>query len=203
VLFIIVIGGLLIGVFTPTEAGSLGAFGAFVIAVIKRRITRMTLIDSLKTAAHVTCFTMTLVIGAMIFSTFLLFTGLPNALSNFIVGLPLPPVGIVIAMLVAYIPLGMVMDGLPVLLITTPVFLPALTKLDINLIWFGVLVILMCQISMLSPPVGINAYIVQGMTNVPLEKIFRGLVPFILTMCLTVVVLILFPQMSLFLTHFM
>lgn len=200
ILFVIVIGGLYIGAFSPSEAGGVGAFGAFVLLIVKARITKENLVNALRDSARTACFCFTILIGAMIFGSFLTICGLPAALTKWIVSLPVSPHSILVLILLMYIPLGGIMDSLPMVLLTLPVVFPVIDTLGFDKVWFGVLLVLMAEMSLISPPVGINAYVVQGVAkDVPLEKVFRGCIPFIVVMAIGVAILTLFPQISLFL----
>jgi len=203
ILFLLVIGGLYAGIFTPSEAGAIGAFGAFILFIIRGRVTRQNVTGALVESVRTACFALTILIGAMIFSSFLVVTGLPGMLTELVVNLPVPPYVIVILILLVYIPLGAVMDCLPMILLTMPVVFPAIAALGIDPIWFGVLVVVMSEMALVTPPVGMNAYIVHGVSGVPLEEVFRGVVPFVIVMLIGVALLVAFPQISLFLPGLM
>jgi len=202
-LFLLVIVGLYFGIFTPSEAGSIGAFGAFCIGLATRRLTRSGFVDALKGTLNTTCFMITIFIGAMIFTTFLGMTGVPNSFGSFIVNLHVSRYVILILLLLMYIPLGMVMDAMPMVLLTIPFIFPVLMQLGFDSVWFGVLLCLMCELACISPPVGLNAYVVHGVCNVPLEDVFRGSAPFIFVIILVVAILVAFPQIVLFLPSMM
>jgi C4-dicarboxylate transporter DctM subunit len=202
VLFVVVIGGLYIGVFSPCEAGCIGAFGAFVLALIKR-IKLSAFLATLRDSVQTTCYILFILIGASIFNIFLGIAGVPAALSNWIISLPFPPIGIVIAMLLLYIPLGMFLDTLGMILLTVPIFFPVIVQLGFDPIWFGVLICMMAELGMVTPPVAINVYVVQGVTKVPMEQIFRGVVPFIIVYLIAIGFIVAFPEISLFLPRTM
>ena len=146
----------------------------------------------------------TVMIGAMIFSTFLAVTQLPVMLADFVSGLPLPPMIILITILCLYIFLGCVMDVLAMVVLTLPVLLPTVANLGFDLIWFGVLVTIMTELALITPPIGINVFVISGMAKeVPMYTIFRGVFPFIAVMVLYVVLIVAFPQISLFLPNAM
>lgn len=198
-LFLFVIGGLFIGVFTPSEAAAMGAFGAFLIMVFRRRLTKSTLITALRDTLLSTCFVLTITIGAMIFSNFLALGGFSALFRDWILSLHVSRHIILITILLIYIPLGMVMDGLAMLLLTLPIVFPIVTQLGFNAIWFGVIITLIVEMALITPPVGMNSYIVHGMTKVPLEEVFRGIVPFFFMMLLCLALLYIFPQIVLIL----
>lgn len=203
VIFVLVLGGLYFGVFTPSEAGAAGACGAFIIAVITRRMSLKDIIGATKDTVRTSCFIMVMVIGANIFNMFLGTTGLTGSFSQWITGLELPRYVILIGILLVYVPLGMFLDIGAVMLLTVPIFVPPLEALGFNPIWLGILIVVIAEVGFMTPPVGLNAFIVHGVTEVPLSKIFRGVVPFVVMMVLGLVLLIVFPQISLFLPNVM
>jgi C4-dicarboxylate transporter DctM subunit len=203
VLFIIVIGGLFAGVFTPSEAGSMGAFGAFVIILVRRRLNYRTLVASLRDSIRTTCMILTITIGAMIFSNFLAVGGFSSMFRDWVAALPVSRHIILICILLIYIPLGMVMDGLAMLLLTIPIVYPIILAFGFDPIWFGIIMTLVVEMALITPPVGLNSYVVHGVTGVPLEMVFRGVVPFFLMMLACLALLYAFPQISLFLPGIM
>ena len=202
VLFIVVIGGLYIGIFSPCEAGCIGAFGAFILSLIKR-MKFSAFLATLKDSAQITCYILFILIGASIFNIFLGIAGVPAALSNWIINLPVSPIGIVIAMLLLYIPFGMFLDTLGMILLTVPIFFPVIIQLGFDPVWFGVLICMMAELGMVTPPVAINVYVVQGVTKVPMEDIFRGVLPFIFVYLIAIGIIVAFPEISLFLPRTM
>jgi tripartite ATP-independent transporter DctM subunit len=203
-LFLLVIGGIYFGIFTPTEAGAIGAFGAFLITIIRRRMTRKILLTTLKGTVQTTAMIFMIVIGAQIFNSFLALSGVPAMIAEWIAALPLPRYAILAAILILYIPLGMVMDALPMILLTLPTLFPVVVDLGFDPILFGVLVVLMSELANISPPMGMNLYIVKGVAKeVPIEQIILGVVPFAIVMLVFIAILIAFPQISLFLPGLM
>lgn len=200
-LFILVIGGLYLGVFTPSEAGAIGALGACLIALFRRKLTPRILLRSLTDTVRITSFTLAILIGAMIFSAFLVHTGVTGMLTQWVVSLSVSPYVIVVGILLLYIPLGMLMDALPMILLTMPIVFPVVTGFGFDPIWFGVIVIVMAEMATISPPVGINVYVVQGVSNVPIHEVFWGVAPFIGVQCVGIAILVAFPQISLFLPN--
>ncbi len=198
VIFVLVVGGLYLGIFAPSEAGAVGAFGALVVALSKRMGIR-SLSTALKDSLRLTCMVMTILIGAMIFGVFLTVSGFPSMLSAWITSLPLPPYAILILILLMYIPLGMVMDAMAMVLLTIPIIFPIITGLGFDPIWFGVLIVLVFEMALITPPVGMIVYVVQGVTKVPLEEVFRGNMPFLVAMIAALALLLAFPQISLWL----
>jgi C4-dicarboxylate transporter DctM subunit len=203
ILFLLVIGGLFAGVFTPSEAGSMGAFGAFVIALVRRRMNVSNLVSSLRDTIKTTCFILTITIGAMIFSSFLAVGGFSSMFRDWVAMLPVSRHLILICILFIYLPLGMVMDGLAMLLLTIPIVFPIVLNFGFDPVWFGVVMTLVVEMALITPPVGMNSYVVHGVTKVPLEEVFRGVMPFFLMMLACLVLLYAFPQISLFLPNIM
>jgi tripartite ATP-independent transporter DctM subunit len=203
-LFVTVIGGIYAGIFTPTEAGAIGAFGAFIISLVRRRLTWVIIIAVIKDTVRTTGMIFMILIGAQIFNTFLALSGIPSMIAQGIGSLQFSPLAILMIVLSIYIPLGMVMDSLPMILLTLPTMFPIVANLGFNPIWFGVLVCVMCELANISPPMGMNLYIVRGVArDVPLEKIIIGIVPFAIMMIVCIAILIAFPQISLFLPNLM
>lgn len=204
ILFILVIGGIYFGIFTPTEAGATGAFGSFVIILLRRRMTWTIFIDTIKDTVRTTAMVLMILIGAQIFNAFLALSGIPAIISRSISALPISPHAIIVIMLAAYIPLGMIMDSLPMILLTLPTFFPVVINFGFDPIWFGVLLVLMCELANITPPMGMNLYIVKGVAqDVPIRQILQGVLPFAIVMIVCVVILFAFPQISLFLPSLM
>jgi len=201
-LFLLVIGGLYFGVFAPSEAGAVGAFGAFLTCLFKRTKVSM-LIKALKESLQITCFTMTILIGAMIFSVFVTVSGFPSVFSGWINSLSVPPLAILILILLIYIALGTAMDELAMVLLTIPTIFPIIKGLGFDPIWFGVVIVLIFEMAIMTPPVGMVVYVVSGVTKVRAEDIFRGCWPFFFAMLVTLAILIAFPEIALFLPRTM
>ena len=199
-LFLLVIGGLYTGWFTPTEAAGVGAFGAFLITMIKRRLTwgnlRASLTDTTKTTAMV----FAILIGASIFGYFLTVSQIPERLSNWIVELGMNKYLVISMTILLYIILGCFMEGLAIMILTIPVIYPMVVGLGFDPIWFGVIITLVMEMSLITPPVGVNVFIISGIAKeVPMVTIFRGIIPFFLAMVVAIVLLVMFPQIALFL----
>jgi C4-dicarboxylate transporter DctM subunit len=199
VLFIIVIGGLFIGVFAPSEAGAIGAFGAFVIALARRRLNRSSIVAAVIQGLKTSCFILTITIGAMIFANFLAVGGFTGMFRDWIGTFQVSPHVIMLFILIIYIPLGMFMDALAMILLTIPIVFPVVQALGFDPIWFGILITILAEIGLLTPPVGLNAYVVSGVTKVPLEDVFSGITPFFIVMLVGVVIMYLCPQVVTFL----
>jgi tripartite ATP-independent transporter DctM subunit len=207
VVFIIVMGGIYGGVFTPTEAGALGAFGAFGIllaALFRADSSWGETKGAFLETAHTSAMIILLFIGAGIFSLFLGLAGVPRLFSELVVGSGLPPMGVLLLIALAYIPLGMFLDPMSIVVMTIPIVYPAIIALGFSGIWFGIILMKLIEISFITPPVGLNVFVVHGIVpDVPLEAIFRGVMPFLVVEILTVGILIAFPQIALWLPGMM
>ncbi len=202
-LFILVMGGLFIGIFTPTEAGAVGAFGGLVISMVRRQLSWQGFLKALYSSTRTTCMILMIVAGATVFGHFLAVTTIPSALSIWVVGLPLPPWAIMIVVMFFFFIGGCFMDALGMIMLTIPIFFPVAVALGYDPIWFGVVIVLVTELGVITPPVGINVYVVNGIaTDVPLEVIFKGAIPFVLTLLSYLIIMIIFPQIALFLPGF-
>jgi tripartite ATP-independent transporter DctM subunit len=203
-LVIVVLGGIYGGLFTATEGAGFGAAGAFIFALLRRRLTWAILLQVLVESARTTAMLFTLLIAATIFANFVNFTTLPNDLKEWITHLGLSPVMIITAMMFIYIILGTVMEELTMVLLTIPLFFPIVTALGFDPVWFGVLIVMIVQIGLISPPVGMNLFVINTLLpKVGLSNIFKGCWPFVLVMIFVLGLLIAFPQISLWLPSLM
>ncbi|MBT7234971.1 MAG: TRAP transporter large permease [Rhodospirillaceae bacterium] len=205
VLILGIIGGLYGGIVTPTEAGAFGAFLAFVIAFFQKRLSLKVIKDSVLEAVTSTARIFFVAVGAVMLTKFLALTGVPVYLGQLIGDWALDPLLLVIGASLIYLVLGMFLDPLGILLITLPVLLPMFEALDLDLIWFGVLVVKYLEIGLLTPPVGFNVYVIKSVVGdtVDLETIFRGVTWFLGCEVIIVALLIAYPQISLFLPNTM
>ena len=187
------------GVATPTEAGALGAFVVFVLALI-RGMRWGNIKDAILETAKLTVMIFALIWGVLIFVRFLGFTGMPQAFTEWATSLPFPPLVIMILILLVYAVLGMFMDAIGMLLLTLPVVFPAVMALGYDPIWFGIIVVKMCEICLITPPVGLNCYVVHAVRpDIPLGDVFRGIVPFFFADLAMIALLFLFPSFVLLL----
>lgn len=204
ILFILVMGGLFIGFFTPTEAGAIGAGGAIVLGFVRRRLTWKGFIQALFESTRISCMVLVIVAGATVFGHFLAITRIPYALATWVSELALPNFGIMAFIILVYLVGGCFIDALALILLTIPIFYPVVTNMGYNPIWFGVIIVLVTQMGVITPPVGVNVYVVHGVVkDVPLENIFKGAFPFLVALILCALILIPFPQIALFLPGFM
>ncbi len=200
VLFIIVIGGIYTGIFTPTEAAGVGAFGALVITALKRKLTRDTFVLCLSETGKMTAFIFLIIIGAAVFSYFLALTGIPTSLSTFITGLPLPRGVILTAIILGYLILGCIMEVYSIMILTLPIIFPIIEALNFDPIWFGVIMVIILEVGLITPPIGLNVFVLKGAApTIPIETIFKGIWPFFAAAILAMILIALFPQIALFL----
>ena len=199
-LFLLIMGGIYGGLFTPTEAGAIGASGALLFGLIRQRVSKKNLFESLLATGRTTSMVFLVVIGTAIYGYFLTSTQLPMELANTVVGLKLPPFFIIMIIIMICFALGCVMGTLPLVFITVPIFAPVVETLGYDLIWFGVIVVVVSEIGLITPPVGMNVFIMSGVAkDVPLGTIFRGIFPFLIADFARLLTLILFPSLTLFL----
>ena len=204
VLVMVVLGGIYGGVFTATEGAGIGASGAFLFALARKRLTWAILFQVLVESARTTAMLFTLLIAATIFANFVNFTSMPSDLKSWITGQAFSPVMIIAAMMLIYVILGTVMEELTMVLLTIPLFFPIVTALGFDPVWFGVLIVMIVQIGLISPPVGMNLFVLNSLLpNVGLGAIFRGCWPFVATMIFVLILLVAFPQISLWLPSLM
>lgn len=200
VIFLISIGGIYVGVFTPNEAGAIGAMGAFILSVVTRRMSLKILLDSLDETLRITVMIFFVLIGASIFGRFLALSKIPMLLSDSITSLDVAPFVILTLILVVYFFLGMFLEGIAIMVLTLPIVYPIITDLGYNGLWFGVIMILIVNIGVLTPPLGLSVYIIAGIVkHVSIEQIFKGVIPSIITMILFIILLIIFPEIVTFL----
>ena len=202
-LFLLIMGGIYGGIFTPTEAGGIGAFGALVISVAKRQLGPSGIWESLKECARLTAMIIIMLIGAYMFNAFLAITQIPFTISEFIAGLPVPKLVILIAVIIFYIICGMFFDVIAVLILTIPIMYPLMDELGFDLIWYSVLMVRIIEIGMITPPFGINLFILTGVINEPLGILYRGIIPFVIADFCHVALLVAVPALSTFLPRLM
>jgi C4-dicarboxylate transporter DctM subunit len=204
ILFAMVMGGIFFGIFTPTEAAAIGAFLTILIAVFRRQLTWNAFVKSLADSTKISCMIMVIVTGAVIFGHFMAITRLPYELAEWVSSLPLPPHAVMGVIILVYLFGGCFMDALAMIMLTIPIFFPVVQKLGFDPIWFGVVIVLITEMGVITPPVGVNVYVVYGVAkDVPLENIFRGVFPMLLALLLCNLILLIFPQIALFLPNLM
>jgi len=204
-LFAVVLGGLYWGWFTPTEGAGIGAAGALLFLVIRSgRSGLRHLRDALIESGFTACSIMLVGAGALVFSNFLTIAGLPSAMLEWIRSLDVSPLGVIAAICVIYLILGCVFDSLGMMFLTVPIFYPIVSGLGFDLIWFGIVVVLVVEIGLMTPPVGMNVFMLKSLApDVPIWKIFRGTIPFVIVAIVCLGTMLLFPEIALVMTRFM
>ncbi|WP_417771443.1 TRAP transporter large permease [Stappia sp.] len=203
-LFALVIGGIYAGAFTATEAAGIGASGAFLIALFRGRLTWSNLLETLADTAATTTMMFMVLIGALVFSNFVNIAGLPTALADMARASDLPAPAILALVLLVYLCLGMVLESLSMVLLTVPIFAPLMGGLGYDLVWFGIVVVVVTEISLITPPVGLNVFVLKTvMPDVPMGKIFRGIVPFVIADVVRLALIASVPALVLFLPNMM
>ncbi|MDX1318649.1 MAG: TRAP transporter large permease [Oceanospirillum sp.] len=200
VLFTIVMGGIYLGVFTPTVAAGIGAGGAFVIALARRSLTLGSLFHAMTDTGRTTAMLFGVLIGALVFSDFINRAGLPDALLDFVTSLDVSPMGVILVILAIYIVLGMVFESLSMMLLTVPIFYPLVQSLGFDLVWFGIVVVVVTEISLITPPVGMNVFVLSAvLRDVKPGTIFKGVTPFWMADIVRLALITFIAQIALFL----
>ena len=202
-LFVLVLGGIYGGVFTPTEAGGIGAGGAFIFAILRKGWSwpfyRKVLVESAATTGMI----FTILIGALIFANFINMTTMPTELIEFADKFSSQPILVIAAICVIYVLLGCVLESMSMILLTVPVFYPMVQHLGFDLIWFGIIVVVVTEISLITPPVGLNVFVLRTvLPDIKTGTVFRGVMPFVAADIVRLSILVAFPAISLYLTQF-
>ena len=200
ILFVAVIGGMFLGLFTPIEAAAVGAAGSLVIALVKRQLNlermRRILLETVRTSAMV----FFIVAAAVVFGRFLAVSQIPFVVAEGLTGLPLPGWVVMFLIIAFFLMAGCFIDALALVLLTIPILYPVILELGFDPIWFGVMVVVVTQMGVITPPVGVNVYVVSGIErDIPLQSIFKGSLPFLLMLLVAAVILVFFPQVCLLL----
>ncbi|WP_119168447.1 TRAP transporter large permease [Algihabitans albus] len=204
VLFLVIMGGMYLGVFTPTEAAGIGAGGAFLFVLARRAMTWSMLLDTLVQTARTTSMMFILLIGAIVFSNFINVAGLPRELSNWVLSFEASPMLVMLCILAIYLVLGCLLESLSMMLLTVPIFFPIVQSLGFDPIWFGIIVVVVIEISLITPPIGLNVFVMKvALPDVPTTTIFRGVGVFILADILRLALLLLVPALVLFAPNLM
>jgi C4-dicarboxylate transporter, DctM subunit len=199
-LFVVTIGGIYAGIFSPTEAAAVGAFGSIVLGAIGRRLSWATLWRSIESSIRTSCMLFVIIIGANLFSSFMVQTQFPTMLADGASALHLSAPVVMVMIVLAYIVMGCFLEGIGMVLITVPVFLPLVVKFGYDPIWFSILVVIVVEVGLIHPPVGMNLFVIQAQApDVRITNIYRGTIPFLIAPLLLIIILFLFPGLALWL----
>jgi len=199
-LFLFVIGGLYGGLFTPTEAGGMGAGGALIISVARGRLSRADLLQSLLQATRTAAAVFTVLIGAILFGYFLTVTQTPQKVTEFVTSLGLGPIGVLVLIMAMYLVLGCLMDAMAMIILTIPIVFPVIEALGFDPVWFGVIIVMTVELGLIHPPVGMNVFVIKTVVkDVSFSTIFYGVLPFVVTDIFRLAILIAFPSIALYL----
>jgi tripartite ATP-independent transporter DctM subunit len=203
-LFVLVIGGIYVGAFTATEGAGIGAGGAFLFALARRALTWKILFDVLVESARTTSMLFMILIGALLFANFVNYTTMPADLKGFVTQFNLHPTLVILAICLVYVLLGTAMEELSMILLTVPLFFPVVTALGYDPIWFGIVIVLVVQIGMISPPVGMNIFVVKNLLkHISMADVFRGVTPFTVALVAMLLIIVAFPGLATWLPGFM
>jgi C4-dicarboxylate transporter, DctM subunit len=202
IIFVCVMGGLFMGIFTPTEAGAVGAFSTLVVALVRRQLSWRGFVSSVTDAVRIASMILFLTGTAYIYGRFLAITGVPAALARLATEAALPPVVVLVLILIVYLILGCFIDALALILLTVPIFYPVAMALGFDSVWFGVIIVLALGMGCITPPVGANVYVVAGVDrDTPVFTIFKGVWPFLFAIFACIAILIIFPNIALFIPN--
>jgi tripartite ATP-independent transporter DctM subunit len=196
-LFLLTIGGLFFGWFSPTQAGAVGASGALCIGMIRGRLRLKKTVDAAMDGLRTACMVLFIIAGATLFGHFLAISNIPFVLADWIEGLPIPPMAIMSVIILIYFIGGFFMDSMALIVVTIPIFFPIVVKLGFDPIWFGVMVVLVGEMGVITPPVGVNVFVIKGIApEIPLHIIFKGILPFLAALIVLTILLMIFPQIA-------
>jgi C4-dicarboxylate transporter DctM subunit len=200
ILFALTIGGLFLGWFSPTQAGAIGAGGALLIGLFRRQLTWKSFFESGKDGLRTTCMVLLIITGATVFGHFMAITTIPFMLADWVSSLPIPTMAIMGVIIFIYFIGGFFMDSMALVVVTIPIFFPLVMKLGFDPIWFGVIIVLVAEMGVITPPVGVNVFVIKGIApDIPLEVIFKGIIPFLIALILFTITLVIFPQIATYL----
>ncbi len=203
ILFLVTIGGLFAGWFTPTQAGAIGAAVVILLGLLNRQLTWAKFIEATRDGLRLSCMIMLLIAGATIFGHFITRTAIPMKLANYVISMDISATVVMLFIIVFWFLLGCFIDAMPIIVLLMPILLPILNNIGSNLIWFAVIVVTLSMIAVVTPPVGVNAYVVKGITeDVSLTTIFKGIFPFFIPFAICLALLVAFPALSTVLTNF-
>lgn len=199
-LFAVSIGGMFLGWYSPNQAAGVGAAGALLLGLAHRELSFAKFFNAAREGLRTACMIMMLIAGASVFGKFMAITSIPANVSTWVSGLPLPPTGIMVLICLLYFVSGCFLDAMALIMLTIPIIYPVVLELNFDPVWFGVVIVLISQIAVLTPPVGVNVYVIKGIApEVPISTIFRGTFPFLIAMAILLAGVLLFPDLALWL----
>ena len=196
IIFTVVIGGLMVGIFSPTEAGSIGTVAVMLLALARKEVTFKMLVKSWDESLRTAVMTLMLIAGSVVLGHFLAITEIPFIAADWVTGLPLPRYLIMILIILVYLLGGSFIDDLAFMILATPIFYPAVVKLGYDPIWFGIMVGITIMVGVIIPPVAICVFVVRNITGVPFNVIYKGVLPFLLSLIACAILLFIFPQIA-------
>jgi len=203
VLFALVIGGLFLGWFSPTQAGAIGSIGALLVGLGRRELNWQRFVEASKDGLRTSCMVIFIITGAIVFGHFMAVSRIPFILVDWMEGLALPTMGIVGIIVIIFFVGGFFMDSMALIVLLIPIFFPLIDSVGVDLIWFGVIVVLVAEMGVITPPVGVNVFVIKGIApDIPIETIFKGIFPFLIALIICTIILMAFPQIATFLPGF-
>ena len=200
ILFFLAIGGLFLGWFSPTQAGAIGAGGALIIGLARRQLNWQTFLEAGKEGLRTSCMVIFIITGAVIFGHFMAVSTIPFVLADWIGQLPIHPMAVMAVLIFIYFIGGFFMDSMALVVVTIPIFFPIVMRLGFDPIWFGVIIVLVAEMGVITPPVGVNVFVIKGIApDVPLFVIFRGILPFLAALIIVTIIILFVPQIATFL----
>ncbi len=196
IIFLVIIGGMMWGIFSPTEAGSIGTLSILIMALVRRELTLSILVASVTESLKIACMILTLIAGSMVLGHFLAVSEIPFVAADWIIGLPIHRHLVMLLIILVYLIGGSFIDDLAFMILATPIFYPAVVKLGYDPLWFGIMILVTIMVGVIIPPVAICVFVVKGITGVPINIIYQGCLPFLLSLIACAAVLFLFPQLA-------
>jgi tripartite ATP-independent transporter DctM subunit len=201
-LFLLTVGGLFLGWFSPTQAGAIGAGGALIIGLVRRQLSWKAFMEAVREGLRTSCMVLVIITGATVFGHFMAISTIPFALADWIGNLTISPIALMGVIIFLYFIGGFFMDSMALVVVTIPIFFPVVMQLGFDPIWFGVIIVLVSEMGVITPPVGVNVFVIKGIApDIPLHRIFRGILPFLVALVFITILLTIFPQIATFLPN--